>query len=287
MLKARLLGFVLALALLVSACGGDATSVQGPAGQQLETGEAHIDSMEVQVLESFPVQVHVVLRGNLPDGCTRLGMTTVRYNGSDQFELELPTLRDPSAICTEAQVPYELTVPLDMVALEAGTYTIQAGDLTDEFTLEVTNVMPGEAGIPECPVGDGSAQAFVQQDLSFCLLIPQGYQTDQPSGGITEIHGEDSGAAMIIDVTALANGQSASEVADEYLDGFQVEYERDDVTLGGEPAVLVEGLPQGRTLIAVYGDRIYRLTLTHGTGEPGGDDLWEAVLDSFAFIPAQ
>ncbi|MCA9900330.1 MAG: hypothetical protein KC433_19200, partial [Anaerolineales bacterium] len=38
--------------------------------------EASVDSIEILILESFPVQVNVRARGDLPDGCTTIDNVT-------------------------------------------------------------------------------------------------------------------------------------------------------------------------------------------------------------------
>jgi hypothetical protein len=88
-----------------------------------ETGQnAYVDEIDVLILESFPVQVNVVVRGNLPDGCTYLDEFDVVQDGNT-FNITVWTIRDPDAMCTMALVPFEETVSLDVEGLPAGEYT--------------------------------------------------------------------------------------------------------------------------------------------------------------------
>ena len=41
----------------------------------VEVGLAVVDSIDILIMESMPVQVNVVARGNLPDGCTSIGLS--------------------------------------------------------------------------------------------------------------------------------------------------------------------------------------------------------------------
>lgn len=50
--------------------------------------------------------------------------------------------RGPDAICTQALVPFETTVALDVVGLPAGTCWVIAGDQCKSFTLDVANEPP-------------------------------------------------------------------------------------------------------------------------------------------------
>lgn len=106
----------------------------------VETGLAVIDSMEVAILESFPVQVSVTLKGNLPDGCTSLGTIDQTYDAqSKTFTLTVPTNRPTGVFCTEALVPFQENVMLPVAGLAKGTYTVRANDQTTTFELQADN----------------------------------------------------------------------------------------------------------------------------------------------------
>ena len=101
-------------------------------------GEATVESMEVLILESFPVQVNVQVSGYLGDGCTELGaIDTERVD--DTFNVTVHTERPADAICTQQLVAFEETISLDVQGLEAGTYTVDVNGVTGTFTLDVDN----------------------------------------------------------------------------------------------------------------------------------------------------
>ncbi|HSV85895.1 MAG TPA: hypothetical protein VLH85_04930 [Levilinea sp.] len=112
--------------------------ITGPGrGERGQT--VYLDEIDVLILESFPVQVNVVLRGNLPDGCTSLDeVEAVREENT--FRLTIWTLRDPDAMCTMALVPFEKNVKLDVYGLPAGEYTVVAADRTATFKLDIDNI---------------------------------------------------------------------------------------------------------------------------------------------------
>ncbi|MEZ4517594.1 MAG: hypothetical protein R3C44_12465 [Chloroflexota bacterium] len=105
------------------------------------SGQATVDSIEILILESFPVQVHVIARGNLPDGCTTIDQVISQQDDS-VFRVAVTTFRQPDAICTEALVPFEETIPLDVAGLPAGTYQVVVNGVQDSFTLDVDNALP-------------------------------------------------------------------------------------------------------------------------------------------------
>ena len=98
-----------------------------------------VEAIEILILESFPVQVHVIARGQLPDGCTRIDQINRQRNGTT-FIVTITTNRPAQAFCTLALVPFEEVVVLDVFGLAAGVYTVEVNDVTDSFSLEVDNL---------------------------------------------------------------------------------------------------------------------------------------------------
>lgn len=125
--------------------------VAAPPAPGMVTGMAQVEEIEILIMESFPVQVMVVARGNLPDGCTEIDEVLSRFEPeSNLFVVEITTVRDADAVCTQALVPFEERVPLDVLGLPAGTYTVDANGVVDTFTLDVDNIAiePDGATIP-------------------------------------------------------------------------------------------------------------------------------------------
>lgn len=115
-----------------------------PAGYEI--GEAaYIESIDSLFLESFPLQVHAVLKGNLPDGCTTIYRHEVDREGNT-FLIKIFTQRPTGAFCTEALVPYEYSVPLDVYGLPAGTYIVKAYNVITEFTFSQDNTLQTSSG---------------------------------------------------------------------------------------------------------------------------------------------
>jgi hypothetical protein len=62
LVKGTAAAVLLSVSLFVAACGMPTQADQ--------PGPVHIDAVDIQILESFPVQVHVLVKGSLADGCT-------------------------------------------------------------------------------------------------------------------------------------------------------------------------------------------------------------------------
>lgn len=105
----------------------------------IEPKQAAVEKIGINLLESFPVQVHVDVAGYLPNGCYGLGETHI-IQDNNQFSVvinmtELQTL----VACTQALVPFKVTVPLDVYGLHAGTYQVNVNGINEIFELSVDN----------------------------------------------------------------------------------------------------------------------------------------------------
>jgi inhibitor of cysteine peptidase len=111
-----------------------------------EYGEAaYIESIDTVFLESFPLQIHAILKGNLPDGCTTIQRHEVKREGN-LFTINIFTQRPKNTICTQALVPFEYIVPLDVYNLPAGKYMVKANEVTAEFSFSQDNVPQESSG---------------------------------------------------------------------------------------------------------------------------------------------
>jgi inhibitor of cysteine peptidase len=130
--------------VVVAACTAareTSTPMPGDQGGEVITGQARVEEIEILILESFPVQVNVVARGNLPDGCTTIDQTEEKREGNT-FLVTITTVRPPDRACTEALVPFEEVISLDVAGLAAGTYTVDVNRVRDTFELAVDNKAP-------------------------------------------------------------------------------------------------------------------------------------------------
>ena len=99
------------------------------------TGVAVVQSVEIQILESMPVQVNAIIRGQLPDaGCTTIASVNQVREGNT-IAITLVTTTDPLALCAQALTPFERVVPLDVSNLPAGQYTVNVNGIVQSFEL--------------------------------------------------------------------------------------------------------------------------------------------------------
>ncbi|MCB0020896.1 MAG: hypothetical protein KDE09_24040, partial [Anaerolineales bacterium] len=151
-----------------------------------EAGNLYVNSVDVLLMESFPLQAQAVVTGDLANGCIVLnGLTAVRDGDSWRIEFDLT---HQGEMCTEALVPFEENVALDILGVPAGTYTVSANDAAATFTFSVDNVAADEGAAPNDVVApivsiDMSGWlVFVNYDYGFSFLYPPDWQVRQEQG---------------------------------------------------------------------------------------------------------
>jgi hypothetical protein len=93
----------------------------------LEAGNSSVVTME-----SYPVQVSVVLNGNLSDPCHQLRVMISPANAQNEIKLDVYSVVDPSVACITVLKPFTANVPLGNYA--GGHYMVYVnGQLFGEF----------------------------------------------------------------------------------------------------------------------------------------------------------
>lgn len=118
----------------------DPTTEPVPTGEVI-TGTAMIDSVDLLILESFPLQMTAHITGNYPDGCTGLG-TVTQERVENIITITVETTRPADMMCTQALVPFEENVSVDIQGLLAGEYTVIINGVEAMFTLDMDNILP-------------------------------------------------------------------------------------------------------------------------------------------------
>jgi inhibitor of cysteine peptidase len=100
--------------------------------------QASLEDIEIQLSDSPPLKVYVVVRGYLSDGCTKIDKIEQERTDND-FSITITTIRPADLNCIQVIVPFQETVALDVRGLKAGIYTVTVNDMSDTFFLEVEN----------------------------------------------------------------------------------------------------------------------------------------------------
>jgi len=127
--KILLLGLIMLITIFTAGCSSSLPTI----------GLAPVDEIDILILESFPVQVNVIARGNLPDPCTEISEILQEKEGNTFF-ITIKTYRPPG-LCIQVLAPFEEIISLEVYGLSAGTYTVDVNGVQGTFDLEVDNVL--------------------------------------------------------------------------------------------------------------------------------------------------
>ena len=127
--KILLLGLIMLITIFVTGCFSILPTI----------GLASVDEIDILILESFPVQINVIAKGNLPDPCTEISEVLQEREG-DTFFVSIKTYRPPGP-CIQVIAPFEVKIPLNVYGLPAGTYTVDVNGVQATFDLEVDNII--------------------------------------------------------------------------------------------------------------------------------------------------
>jgi hypothetical protein len=276
-------------------------TVEATALGKVITGEnAIVEDLQIMILESFPVQVRTVIRGSLPDGCTSIKEINPTRDGK-AFNIQIITERPAEAMCTEALVPFEESVSLDVYGLPAGTYAVKAGDQTASFTLDVDNVPQTEI---TCPAPGAAEKLFTGQaggvGKAYCFLYPADFEVlaGQMEGFASLVGPKYAEAAEPLRANlSIATEDAAGKSLQEYLDaqkaGFpEITFIEEDISLGSSPAILIQDFPgrlSNKMVFAEHNGILYMLTFSpneEAFPEAKADmkRLYESVIDSWVFL---
>lgn len=108
--------------------------VQTPTGGEWLRGEVFLQESQVLLLESYPIQVRVLLRGEKPTPCHEMRVVISEPDEQNRIDLEVFTEVELGEMCIQVIEPFEETVAIPMNGAPDGEYTIWVnGELIGEF----------------------------------------------------------------------------------------------------------------------------------------------------------
>lgn len=122
----------------LSANADGSLTVVGGEQQNLVT----VDTVQIMIMESMPVQVSAAVSGNKSVPCVNLLPAAVSRKDSVFTVVMAETVLGPAESCIAVLEPFETSISLDVLGLAAGTYTVIVNGVSAEFTLDSDNVGP-------------------------------------------------------------------------------------------------------------------------------------------------
>lgn len=94
-----------------------------------------VDSVVVDIAESFPVQVSLTVTGNKSIPCVDL-QTPAIFRNESTFTIALAeTALGPAETCIAVLDPFETHIALDVAGLDSGIYTVSVNGVEVSFSL--------------------------------------------------------------------------------------------------------------------------------------------------------
>ena len=104
-----------------------------PGEEKMARGEATISESNVLLLESYPVQVVLSLKGSLSTPCHHLRAKVNPPDAQNRIQVEVYSLYNPDEICIQMLQEVETSIPLG--SYSKGSYTVWLnGKQVGEFT---------------------------------------------------------------------------------------------------------------------------------------------------------
>jgi hypothetical protein len=110
------------------------TACTSVTGSDLEIAPISIDSVDVQILESVPVQVKARVQGTIGDGCSELESVTQERTGNE-ITITILRRRPKDAFCTQIAKLYDETLTLGG-EFPSGSYVLRVNDVEKTFQVD-------------------------------------------------------------------------------------------------------------------------------------------------------
>ncbi len=152
----NLITLVLAALFLIAAGGAAAGASEPtePGSPGSATDPVYIESTEIGYLESYPVQVVLVVRGSLPTPCHEIDSEV--HADDEGVDVLIWSVADPDQVCAQVLEPFEVSIPLG--AFESAS-----------LPLFVNGVEVGRIEIGTAPTKSGVSLAGGGWSYGMCL----------------------------------------------------------------------------------------------------------------------
>lgn len=113
-------------------------------GSDYRLGSAYVNTVLLARTGDLPVQIILVVRGDLPDPCHRVGQVNQRRE-ANHYTVTINSVMAAPTVCIAVLEPFESIVALPVLGLKAGTYSYTVNGITGTFHLTMDNDLPASA----------------------------------------------------------------------------------------------------------------------------------------------
>ena len=144
-MRRTVLLLVLALAVLSAGCfeinwgslwdgpGGGHPTTTLPTDPGAVRGPVYINSVDLLMLESWPVQVRASIEGSLPTPCHRLAWDLSGPDAQGRITLDIYSTADPDGTCIQVLEPFEQVI--DAGSYTSGSFVLVVNGIEYPFTI--------------------------------------------------------------------------------------------------------------------------------------------------------
>lgn len=105
-----------------------------PGDENLTRGQVYVNETQILILESFPPQINLQVKGNLPTPCHQLRAVVSAPDAQNRIAVELYSLSDPGVTCIQVLEPFDRTISLG--SFTQGSFTVWLNaEHVGEFTI--------------------------------------------------------------------------------------------------------------------------------------------------------
>jgi hypothetical protein len=130
-----------------------------------------VDDVQVEVGVGSPIPVFVHVNGNLPDTCAQVEYVEQVQDGSN-FIIKIGTTASTKQHCIPDALPFKLTLPLNILDLPVGSYTVEVNGSRADFKVD-SSASTGDLRTKEMPIYKDDIQVDdVSMDVGVGSPVP-------------------------------------------------------------------------------------------------------------------
>ncbi|CAG0929901.1 hypothetical protein TFLX_01473 [Thermoflexales bacterium] len=227
--------------------------------------DMQVASVKVQIGVGSPIPVDAFISAELPDACAQLAEVKVTRQDF-LFEIALRATPGMREECFRDTLPFRMYVPLNMVNLPEGTYTINVNGAITTFT------WPSEPTITPEPIMTVPAEweTYRNEAIRFEVDYPQGWIVDK--SGDTDIlwsekpggPGNDGVPANVVKIDIVTEPNTTLTLEELLARQKQIIADSNGKVLLEEAITLPSGLPTVRMGVSGFGESIALLAVIEG-----------------------
>lgn len=149
---------------------------------ELPLEPAIIESLQILAEEQSGGQTSVRVRGILSGSCSRLEDIISERDGNE-FNLTVVTNQETGADCSTETIPFEETIALDVAGLEAGSYSVNNGEIHVSFELAAEEPAAEEVKETAEPAAETQPSAASVSGLVWHDSCANAAETTNPPAG--------------------------------------------------------------------------------------------------------